>query len=518
MSSIFKNFLTSVVFLVALAGGLFSPWLTEALDCTQPPDNVTPACIGQWSPPFKWGTNEESELGTVAVHLSVLPNGEVFGWSRGDYNGIEPVITWNPITNTYVRGPSMDDLFCSGHAFLPDGKLLVAGGVLNGAAVAAAYDWRTGTWGTAIPTNNKRYYPTNCPLANGEQLVIAGGMGKNAQGRGLENQIPQVWGLDGTFRDLTGANKRLPQYPWVFLAPDGRVFIAGPQPVSYWLTTHGSGSITSANLNHPPGWRRFRTAGVPVMYRPGKILICGGADRRVIPPPVTPTCEAIDLNQNPPVWRQVSSMAQPAVDHMLIMLPDGNVFRVGGTMSYGEVVAGHDPDETKAILAPQIWSPSANRWQTVASMQVPRIYHSAAVLLPDGRVLVAGGGKKDAFIDHPDAELYSPPYLFKGDRPVIDGIVSRRGSDQVLYGETFTVQTLSADITRATLIRLPSETHSLDMNQRFNELARPVVVVGGYRVKIPYNRNLLPPGHYYLHLLNNQGVPSAAKIINVPIS
>jgi hypothetical protein len=248
------------------------------------------------------------------------------------------------------------------------------------------------------------------------------------------------------------------------------------------------------------------------MYRPGKILITGGADQRRIPVPVTATAEVIDLRQNPPAWRQVSPMAQPSVDHMLVLLPDGDVLRVGGTTAYGGVGgngAGHDPDETKAILTAEIWSTATGSWRTVARMQVPRIYHSAAVL---------GGGKKNGFTDHPDAELYSPPYLFKGVRPVIDGIVSQRGGNQVRYGETFMVQTPSSTITRATLIRLPSQTHSLDMNQRFNELSRPVAVVGGYKVKAPSNRNLCPPGYYYLHLLDTQGAPSVAQIIHVPVS
>src|SRR4029450_4737843 len=101
------------------------------------------------------------------------------------------VVTWNPTTNQYIRGPSMDDLFCSGHAFLPDGRLLVSGGALAGAAVAAPYDWRTGTWGTAVTMNNKRFYPSALPLANGEQLVIAGGKDSG------ENTIPQVWTING---------------------------------------------------------------------------------------------------------------------------------------------------------------------------------------------------------------------------------------------------------------------------------------------------------------------------------
>ena len=156
-------------------------------------------------------------------------------------------------------------------------------------------------------------------------------------------------------------------------------------------------------------------------------------------------------------------------------------------------------------------------WRSVASMQVPRKYHSAGVLLPDGRVLVAGGGKLAGFIDHRDAEIYSPPYLFKGARPTITSIVSQRGNDIVQCGESFTVVTSNTDVTRATLTRLPSMSHSLDWNQRFNELSL-VKVAGGYQVTAPPNGNVCPPGYYYLHLLNSNGVPSVARIIQIPVS
>jgi galactose oxidase len=520
---LFKTLLTMVLSLYVLA----QPHLAVALDCNIAPDNGTPACIGQWTPPFKWGTTDSSKEGTVAVHLNVLPTGKVFGWSRGGtagasgYFGVEPVVTWDPTTNLYTEAPPMDDLFCSGHAFLPDGRLLVSGGVLEGAAVAAPYDWRTGVWGTAVRMNNERYYPSVLPLANGEQLVIAGGTDTG------ENTIPQVWTLNGTFRDLTGANRKLQQYPWVFLAPDNRVFIAGPESTSFWLTTSSTGSIASTGIKHSTGngWWRNRIVGSAVMYKPGKVLITGGADRdgTTFNASVTATAEVIDLNVNPPVWQKAGpyNMAKPSVDHMLILLPDGNVFKVGGTTSMKVTPEGylaHDPDETKAILTPEMWKSSSMRWRSMAAMRVPRIYHSAGVLLPDGRVLVAGGGKKEGFTDHRDAEIYAPPYLFNGSRPTISGIASQSGNNVVRYGESFTVMTPNTNITRATLIRLPAMSHSSDWNQLFNELTGLTKVSGGYRVTAPSSKTACPPGHYYLHLLNSNGVPSVAKIIQIPVS
>jgi hypothetical protein len=372
--------------------------------------------------------------------------------------------------------------------------------------------------------NNRRYYPSNLPLANGEQLIIAGGIGRNAAGKLIENLIPQIWTVNNTLRTLTGVSFKFLQYPWLTLAPDGRVFISGPQVTSYQLTTTGAGSLTAPSGMGHPVWKKHRVAGVPINYRPGKILITGGAGgvaSQTTPAVTTASCERIDLTVAQPRWIAIGSMAKPRVDHMGFILPDGDVLVVGGTTGWsgyppnGEV-AGHDPDETKAVMVPELWNPgSQNVWRQMAPHQVPRMYHSTGGLLPDGRVYVAGGGKKGGFDDKRTAEIFSPPYLFKGDRPLITGIASQRGNNQVRYGEAFTVLTANTNITRATLVRLPSTTHSLDFNQRFNQLPTPVKVAGGYRVTAPPNGNVCPPGHYYLHLINAAGVPSMAKIIKV---
>ncbi len=518
-------FLKTVLPLVFL-GVLLSPYPAGALNCSQPPDNTTPACIGQWTPPFPSGPAGSP---TVVVHFNVLPNGKTLLWSRagitnGEDMGSEPTLTWDPVTNQYEVGPHIDDLYCSGHAFLSDGRLLVAGGVLEGAAIASAYDGNTKTWGTPVPMNNKRYYPSNLPLANGEQLVIAGGIGKNALGKPVENMIPQVWKLNNTFRTLSTASFKLLQYPWLTLAPNGNVFVSGPQVTSYWLTTTGTGTFTVASgLGHPV-WGKHRVAGVPINYRQGKVLITGGAGgvaSLTTPALTTNSCELVDLNQATPRWKSAGYMAKARVDHMGFVLPDGDVFVVGGTTGWsgyppnGEV-AGHDPDESKAVMVPELWNPGQPLvWKPMAPLSVPRMYHSTGGLLPDGRIYVAGGGKKTGFTDQRTAEIYSPPYLFKGTRPVISGVTSQLGNNQVKYNEAFTVLTANTNITRATLVRLPSTTHSLDFNQRFNELPLPVAVAGGYRLTAPANGNLCPPGHYYLHLINAAGVPSVARIIKV---
>jgi hypothetical protein len=168
-------------------------------------------------------------------------------------------------------------------------------------------------------------------------------------------------------------------------------------------------------------------------------------------------------------------------------------------------------DGAGAVLAAELWDPATEAWTTMASMRVKRVYHSTAILLPDGRVLSAGGtAGTNGVVNNRDAEIYSPPYLFKGPRPTITAAPTSVG-----YGQTFAVQTPDATgIAKVRLVRLSSVTHSFNMNQRIETLAF-TRATGGLDVTVPSNRNLLPPGHYMLFILDGAGVPSVATIVRV---
>ncbi|HEX2268959.1 MAG TPA: galactose oxidase-like domain-containing protein, partial [Pyrinomonadaceae bacterium] len=232
--------------------------------------------------------------------------------------------------------------------------------------------------------------------------------------------------------------------------------------------------------------------GSSAMYDNGKVLVAGGGD------PPTNTAEVIDLNATTPAWRFVGSLSRARRQLDLTILPDGKVLATGGSSG-----TGFD-DPTNPVFAAEIWDPASEQWSTMASNTRYHGYHSNALLLPDGRVLTTGGDNEL------NAEIYSPPYLFKGTRPAISSAPA-----SVVYGQTFFVQTPNAAaITKVTWIRLPSVTHAFDQNQRINRLSFSQAS-GGLNVTAPSSGNLSPPGHYMLFILDGNGVPSVAKIIQI---
>src|SRR5919202_1900568 len=176
-----------------------------------------------------------------------------------------------------------------------------------------------------------------------------------------------------------------------------------------------------------------------VMYRPDKIMKAGtwadpdfnGAKAYA----AAANTAVLDMTAATPAWRNTAPMAYPRAYQNLTMLPDGTVLATGG-------MTGSDGiDLSKAVLPAEIWDPATETWKTVASEQIGREYHSTALLLPDGRVLMAGGGQLPgtAAVNETNAEVYSPPYLFKGARPTITNVPSL-----LQYGGSFTVTTPDA--------------------------------------------------------------------------
>jgi hypothetical protein len=242
------------------------------------------------------------------------------------------------------------------------------------------------------------------------------------------------------------------------------------------------------------------------MYLPGKIMKSGTATNNSgATDPAAATTYVLNMTAPSPAWRQTASMQYPRSYHTLTVLPDGTVLVTGGGRTKDAT------DVVDAVLQAEIWSPQTETWTTVASMQTPRLYHSTALLLPDGRVVVSGGGRNFRSAQKMfNAEIYSPPYLFRGARPTITAAPS-----SVTYGSGFFVQTPdAAAITSVAFIRPGSVTHGFNQEQRFLPLTFQQTT-GGLTVQAPANANLAPPGYYMLFIVNSSGVPSVASFISV---
>jgi hypothetical protein len=451
--------------------------------------NILRATVGEWSPVMSWPL--------VAVHATLLNTGQVLMWDAWETGGTASARLWNPTTQAFTGVPnSFSQLFCSGHATLADGRAIVIGGH-NGGDTGIVdtdiFNQSTSAWSRVANMNQARWYPSATTLADGRVLALSGQItpGVFADIPEVYNPATNAWTQLGSIR-TTSVHEE--EYPLAWLAPNGQTFVIAPSSGATGLLDAAAPSWTSTAANP------LRNES-GAMYQPGKILTTGGGALRGN----SQTAAAvIDLNAATPAWRQVAPMAYPRYMHNLTVLPDGNVLAVGGSSTVN--IDG----SAIGVLPAEQWNPRTETWTTMAAMHDARMYHSIALLLPDGRVLSAGGGRFSTGIDYLTAEIYSPPYLFKGTRPTITGAPVSAG-----YGTTITIQSPdAAGIAKVALIRLASVTHTIDMNQRYLELGF-TAGAGSLSVQTPASANLAPPGDYMLFLVDSNGVPSVAQMVRV---
>ena len=452
-----------------------------------------PTQAGQWTAPFSWPI--------VAIHLSVLKTGEVISWDGPPANGGTSVTLWNPGSGAFASVPnSSTNMFCDGQTILSDGRMLAAGGHADwgvGIPNSDIYDPVTRLWSPMSPMNFPRWYPTLTTLPDGRVLSISG----SDQNEDAIVPTPEIYNPStNTWTAYPNAPLTVPLYPFMFVLPDGRVLEAG--------SVSGAAVTEVLDLNQMQ-WSVVDPNVVDghsaVMYRPGKIMKSGtGSVPGMGNVPAQPVTFVLDMTQPTPQWIETASMNFPRAYHTLTMLPDGNVLATGGETTLDGA------NYANAVLQAELWSSSSQAWTTMAPEQIGRLYHSTAVLLLDGRVLVAGSGRAGT-APQLSAEIYSPPYLFRGPRPAISSAPSEVG-----YGSSFTVNTPdAASISSVSLIRLSTATHGFNNGQSFQTLGFQQVS-GGLSIQAPANANMAPPGYYALFIVNSSGVPSVAAVIQLP--
>ncbi len=453
-----------------------------------------PAQVGQWGPLIP--------LPAVAIHSALLSTtGKILLW-QGDFSTGGQQYVLDPQTGNVTHVPDAKaDLFCAGQAVLADGRVLVIGGTKTDGGLGVnnitVFNGQSETWSELAPMNFRRWYATGTTLADGKVLVTSG------DDKGAEDvvQIPELYSPQtNTWQSLTQASNNIPVYPFIYQLPDGRIA---------WLGA-SEGATQSEVLNLQTNqWStidsRIVDGGSIANYAPGKFIKAGSAADDGFSGNSLKTAYTLNMNTPGATWQPTESMSFPRSFLNLTNLPDGTVLATGG----GTDKSGFN--DSNAVMQAEDWDPSSGNWTTYASMSAPRLYHSVAVLLPDGRVYVAGGGGADAVVDQRSAQIFSPPYLFKGPRPSIASAPST-----VAYGKTEFVGTPdAASISRVSLIRTGSVTHAFDENARATSL-NFTQTAGGLNISMPSNRNDVPPGYYMLFIVNNQGVPSVASFVRFP--
>lgn len=464
-----------------------------------------PSIVGQWSNVQNWPL--------VAINQILLNNGQILMYDGGPACiGSSSATVYNPATGVFTSVPvdnskDNNDIFCSGAVVLADGRVVVIGGhdctgTYTGIASLNIYDPATQTWTRGPNMNFRRWYPTATLLPDGRVLVTAGADKTDT----TLVSVPEIYDpTTNTWSQFTAATQTINNYPFMFVLPDGNVLEAGsdeaPLPTKELNRATGVWSVVDPNVVD---------GSSAVMYRPGKILKAGAScpeEGAVLGQASSANAYVLDMTQSNPHWQQVQSMANARSWLDLTMLPDGNVLATGGSRTIGGV------DPSTAVLPAEEWNPDTGAWTTMASMATPRMYHSTALLLPDGRVLVAGGGHN--YVNNHDyysAEYYSPPYLFKGARPTITSAPT-----SVQYGSAFAVQTPdAANIASVCLIKTGAVTHAFDQNQSYVPLTF-TAGAGSLSIQAPANANLATPGYYMLFIVNQQGVPSIAPFVQLPL-
>jgi hypothetical protein len=471
---------------------------------------------GTFGPVINTPSNPVTGDPVVPMNMVLLDNGKILFWDGGPncLGAVSPTV-WDPVAGTFTAVPlenqtEVRDIFCSGQTVLADGRVIVAGGhecvnpAYVGTAIANVFDPSTNQWAFLPNMNDRRWYPTATTLPDGRALVTAGADTSVTN----YDPIPEVYDpVANTWTKLTGANRTIPDYPFMFVLPDGRVLTAGSDEAKMATSVIDVATQTWTTVDST-----ILDAGSAVQYLPGKIMKAGSsylsapADNGGSVPSAA-TTYVLDMNASSPAWQQTASMANARTHVNLTILPDDTVLATGGSSDIGGV------NPANAVYQAELWSPTTKTWTTMASEQVPRLYHSTALLLPDGRVAVAGGGHNYFNnIAYPNAEIYSPAYLFKGARPTVTSVPST-----LAYGTSFFVGTPDgATISSVALIHNGAVTHSFNMDQSFVPLSF-TQTTGGLMVQAPANSALAVPGDYMLFLVNSKGVPSIAPMVRLPV-
>ncbi|KKY39688.1 putative galactose oxidase [Diaporthe ampelina] len=444
------------------------------------------------------------------------------------------------------------DMFCPALSSLEDGRMVISGG--SDAEAVSIYNPETNEFTRAPNMTIARGYQSSCTLSDGRVFTIGGSYSGGRGGKNGEvyDAVTNEWtylpdaAVEGMLTADKVGNWRQDNHGWLFGWKNGSVFQAGPSKTQHWYGTEGNGSVLEAGTRDDDD----AMCGIWAIYDAvaGKVLSAVGS----------PDYTDSDANNRAHVttvgepWEPstVERMPDPAYPRGFanaVVLPDGTVLVTGGQKR--SLVF----KDTDGILYPELFDPVKQTWAQMAPEAVPRNYHSLSILLPDATVFSGGGGMCyvksmaaddsdcDRTVDHPDGQVFSPPYLFNEDgseatRPT----VATLSATNATAGATLKVVVQNEEAagnSTLVLIRIGSVTHSTNTDQRRvplvdvtvtgtqvagevaedGSLANSKPVGTEYTVVLPGDYGILIPGFYHLFAVSSNGVPSVAKTLQITL-
>jgi hypothetical protein len=503
---------------------------------------------------LKDSDNNNLSSGIVAIHAALVPTATgaaiVYFGTEDEawiFDVDEPGLDKPPVKLATKPGWWA---FCSAHAFLNDGRWVIAGGVVNqnvnhhghadhdsGERRCEIYSPLAGVFSPIKDLNFQpeatygggRWYPTVLTLANGEVLAVAGHpfSGKetawNEKGEAIEwdftgrddyiyapgevprhnNNTPERYSPHNdqwtllTAESTSHNNLDVDEYPRLHLAPSGHVFFStiAKENLRFYDPISGKyNGVTvsggSADYHRGSGFTSVVLPILPDDLENVWVLACGAA-----------STEKINISANSPAWESAGTppLAKQRVNACAVLLPTGAVFLNGGEIKDDPVSLPpaelyHPPIDWSQLQ----YTAGPGQWEQIETPLVKRGYHSVALLMPDGRVWIAGSTWSDWTQGERRMEVYTPPYIVPG------RVKIEQAPPSVGYAARFEVRlSSSAAISRVVLIRCGSVTHAFDADQRY--LVCDFEQEGDrLSVTAPEGPGTAPPGSYMLFVLDSQ--------------
>lgn len=506
--------------------------------------------------------NPTHTLNTVAVHMALLKSGEILAFGGddcdiGNWNKGKSSI-WNPIDHT-SSNPILDrNLFCAGHCILPDGRIFTAGGqasvqpfysngILSFFGILPligrldpskqgadhdiyTFDPKSKKWTKHKSMPKARWYPTCITLPDGQALIVSGSWSR-AHDFFFEDILQNIFKISFTdlryeiFDPLTNTLsppkpflKKMKTYPFLQILPGGTLFVHFEDKTRL---------LNISNLQETP--KEFKSNFEGTRTYPGmgcctllplnpddmkfKILMAGGIED-INPKTNSKATDSAEIftfdsvNPDNSEWTNTNPTKKKRFLSDSVILPDGKILLVNGA-------SGGKADDNNGIVKDiEIFDPESQSWSIHGILGKDRLYHSTTLLLPDGKVVVAGstGAEWTNPRFEKIIEVISPPYL--DNDPNRPEIIS--APEEISYDESFEVNTQnSTNIVKTTIIRCSSITHNNNMDQRCVNLKKDNLSNNSLKIQSPKNSTWAPPGYYMLFVIDGEGIPSVGKIFKL---